>query len=95
MAGFTAFSTGLVNNRLVYLPITAITANSPRRMNPRGRTYERLLQTTRQPEGGGDGHGGRVGGWGEGHDREGVGRLKGEGREGMRGATMIVGRASA
>jgi 6-phosphofructokinase 1 len=50
MAGFTAFSTGLVNNRLVYLPITAITANSPRRMNPRGRTYERLLQTTRQPD---------------------------------------------
>lgn len=50
MAGFSAFSTGLVNNRLVYLPITAITANSPRRMNPRGRTYERLLQLTRQPD---------------------------------------------
>jgi len=41
---------GLVNNRLVYLPITAITANSPRRMNPRGRTVERLLQITRQPD---------------------------------------------
>jgi len=50
MAGFTAFSTGLVANRLVYLPITAITANSPRRLNPRGRTYERLLQLTRQPD---------------------------------------------
>jgi 6-phosphofructokinase 1 len=50
MAGFTGFSTGLVNNRLVYIPISAITANSPRRMNARGRTYERLLQITRQPD---------------------------------------------
>ena len=50
MAGFTGFSVGLVNNRLVYLPITVITANSPRRLNPRGRTYERLLSITRQPD---------------------------------------------
>ena len=50
MAGYTGFSTGLVNNRLVLLPITAVTANSPRRMNPRGRTVERLLQLTRQPD---------------------------------------------
>lgn len=50
MAGFTAASIGLVGNRLVYLPITAITANSPRRLNPRGRTVERLLQLTRQPD---------------------------------------------
>jgi 6-phosphofructokinase 1 len=50
MCRCAGFSTGLVNNRLVYLPITAITANSPRRMNPRGRTYERLLQLTRQPD---------------------------------------------
>lgn len=50
MAGYTGFSTGLVNNRMVYLPITAITANSPRRMNPRGHTYERILAMTRQPD---------------------------------------------
>jgi 6-phosphofructokinase 1 len=50
MAGYTSFSTGLVNNRLCYIPIPAITANSPRKMNPRGRTYERLLQLTRQPD---------------------------------------------
>lgn len=50
MAGFTGFSVGLVNNRFAYLPIPAITANSPRRMNARGRTYERLLQLTRQPD---------------------------------------------
>jgi 6-phosphofructokinase 1 len=50
MAGFTGFSTGLVNNRMAYIPISAITANSPRKMNARGRTYERLLQITRQPD---------------------------------------------
>ena len=50
MAGFTAFSIGLVNNRLVYLPISSITANSPRRLNARGRTYERVLMSTRQPD---------------------------------------------
>lgn len=44
MAGLTGFSAGLINNRLVYVPITAITANSPRRLNPRGRTYERACE---------------------------------------------------
>jgi 6-phosphofructokinase 1 len=50
MAGFSGFSTGLVNNRLVYIPIQAIVENSPRRMNPRGRTYERILAITHQPD---------------------------------------------
>jgi 6-phosphofructokinase 1 len=50
MAGFTGFSVGLTNNRLVYLPIPAIVANSPRRMNPRGRTYQRVLAITQQPD---------------------------------------------
>ncbi|RYG53127.1 hypothetical protein EON66_08990 [archaeon] len=84
MAGYTGFSVGLTNNRLVrlrvrdalhsrrpprlcfyaraalsscilayvqvYLPITAVTANSPRRMNPRGRTYERMISITGQPD---------------------------------------------
>lgn len=50
MAGFTGLSVGLVNNRSVFLPISAITDNSPRRLNPRGRTYERLLAITRQPD---------------------------------------------
>ncbi len=30
MAGFTAFSVGLVNNRLVYIPIPRLVATSPR-----------------------------------------------------------------
>lgn len=50
MAGYTGFSVGLTNNRCVYLPISTLTANSPRRLNPRGRTYERLLLSTGQPD---------------------------------------------
>uniref|UniRef100_A0A7S1CPN8 Phosphofructokinase domain-containing protein n=1 Tax=Bicosoecida sp. CB-2014 TaxID=1486930 RepID=A0A7S1CPN8_9STRA len=49
MAGYTGFSVALVNNRLVYLPMTSITKNSPAFMNPRGRTWERILSATRQP----------------------------------------------
>lgn len=49
MAGYTAFSTGLVNNRVVYIPINRLVATSPRVMDPHGRTWERVLSVTRQP----------------------------------------------
>jgi len=49
MAGFTGFSVGLCNNRMVLLPIPDLVATSPRAMNPRGRTWERVLAVTRQP----------------------------------------------
>jgi len=49
MAGFTGFSVGLCNNRMVFLPIPELVATSPRSMNPRGRTWERILAITRQP----------------------------------------------
>ena len=49
MAGYTAFSVGLVNNRVVYIPITRLVATSPRVMDPHGRTWERVLAMTRQP----------------------------------------------
>ena len=49
MAGFTGFSTGIVNNRLVYLPIPQLVATSPRSMNPYGQTWERILAMTGQP----------------------------------------------
>lgn len=49
MAGFTGFSVGLCNNRMVFLPIPELVATSPRSMNPRGRTWERVLALTRQP----------------------------------------------
>lgn len=50
MAGYTAFSTGLVNNRVVYIPIPRLVATSPRVMDPVGRTWERVLAITRQPK---------------------------------------------
>ncbi|DBA02875.1 TPA: hypothetical protein N0F65_005902, partial [Lagenidium giganteum] len=49
MAGYTGFTVGLSANRVVYFPITAITQNSPRCMDPFGRTWERVLCLTRQP----------------------------------------------
>lgn len=49
MAGYTGFSVGLCNNRMVWLPIPELVADSPRSMNPRGRTWERVLALTRQP----------------------------------------------
>jgi 6-phosphofructokinase 1 len=49
MAGFTGFTVGLCNNRMVLLPIPEVVATSPRNMNPRGRTWERVLAVTRQP----------------------------------------------
>ena len=50
MAGYTAFSTGLVNNRVVYIPIPRLVATSPRVMDPVGRSWERVLSMTRQPQ---------------------------------------------
>lgn len=49
MAGFTGFSVGLVNNRMVFIPIPQLVSTSPRTMSPRGRTWERILALTRQP----------------------------------------------
>jgi 6-phosphofructokinase len=39
MAGYTAFSVGLVNNRVVYIPISKLVSSSPRMMDPVGRTW--------------------------------------------------------
>ena len=36
MAGYTGFSVGLVNNRVVYIPIPRMVATSPRIMDPSG-----------------------------------------------------------
>lgn len=49
MAGFTGFSVGLINNRVVYLPIPKLVATSPRQMNPYGAIWERVLAMTGQP----------------------------------------------
>ncbi|CAM9859404.1 unnamed protein product [Discosporangium mesarthrocarpum] len=49
MAGYTAFSAAVVNNRTVYIPIPELVENSPRCLNVHGRTWERVLTITRQP----------------------------------------------
>ena len=49
MAGYTGCSVGLCNNRIVLLPITKVVEASPRTVNPRGRTIERLISITHQP----------------------------------------------
>jgi len=49
MAGITGFSTGLVGNCAVYLPIPQLVSTSPRSMSPYGRTWERILAMTGQP----------------------------------------------
>jgi 6-phosphofructokinase 1 len=49
MAGYTGFTVGLCNNRLVFLPIPQLVATSPRCMSAHGRTWERTLAVTHQP----------------------------------------------
>ena len=49
MAGFTQFTVGYCNNRVVYLPIDLVVETSPRCMDPKGRTWERVINVTRQP----------------------------------------------
>eukprot|EP00559_Dactyliosolen_fragilissimus_P001379 CAMPEP_0184866258 /NCGR_PEP_ID=MMETSP0580-20130426/21555_1 /TAXON_ID=1118495 /ORGANISM="Dactyliosolen fragilissimus" /LENGTH=582 /DNA_ID=CAMNT_0027365843 /DNA_START=45 /DNA_END=1793 /DNA_ORIENTATION=+ len=49
MAGFTGFSVGLCNNKMVFLPIPELCSTSPRMMDPYGRTWERILAQTHQP----------------------------------------------
>lgn len=49
MAGFTGFSVGLCNNKMVLLPIPKLVQGSPRVMDNHGRTWERVLAQTGQP----------------------------------------------
>eukprot|EP00457_Paulinella_chromatophora_P004438 gb/GEZN01004450.1/.p1 GENE.gb/GEZN01004450.1/~~gb/GEZN01004450.1/.p1 ORF type:complete len:514 (+),score=64.69 gb/GEZN01004450.1/:37-1578(+) len=49
MAGLTAFTSAMVNNRTVLLPISLVTASSPSHLNPKGRTWERVIGLTHQP----------------------------------------------
>jgi 6-phosphofructokinase 1 len=49
MAGSTGFSVGMVNNRIVYIPIPLLVATSPRFLNPKGDIWERVLDMTGQP----------------------------------------------
>jgi len=50
MAGYTNITVGVVNNHLVYIPIPLVVATSPRVLDVFGRTWDRVLSITRQPE---------------------------------------------
>eukprot|EP00276_Gloeochaete_wittrockiana_P018121 CAMPEP_0184338138 /NCGR_PEP_ID=MMETSP1089-20130417/6667_1 /TAXON_ID=38269 ORGANISM="Gloeochaete wittrockiana, Strain SAG46.84" /NCGR_SAMPLE_ID=MMETSP1089 /ASSEMBLY_ACC=CAM_ASM_000445 /LENGTH=539 /DNA_ID=CAMNT_0026664451 /DNA_START=21 /DNA_END=1640 /DNA_ORIENTATION=- len=48
MAGYTGFSTGLVNSRVVYIPLKEI-VSLPSRVDPSGHMWQRLITSTGQP----------------------------------------------
>eukprot|EP00929_Paragymnodinium_shiwhaense_P116506 TRINITY_DN860_c0_g3_i2.p1 TRINITY_DN860_c0_g3~~TRINITY_DN860_c0_g3_i2.p1 ORF type:complete len:3027 (-),score=901.93 TRINITY_DN860_c0_g3_i2:117-9197(-) len=50
LAGYSGVTVGKVYHNYVYLPIYAITQQKGRRVNPNGRWFMRLLETTRQPD---------------------------------------------
>ncbi len=47
--GHPEFTSGLVNNHMVLLPIPLVVATSPRQLYPNGRTWERIVAMTGQP----------------------------------------------
>lgn len=49
MAGYTGFSTGLVNNQMAYIPIPQLASSSPRSMDPSGANWEKIIAMTGQP----------------------------------------------
>eukprot|EP00879_Flechtneria_rotunda_P016064 GHRR01016804.1.p1 GENE.GHRR01016804.1~~GHRR01016804.1.p1 ORF type:complete len:314 (+),score=95.07 GHRR01016804.1:953-1894(+) len=48
-AGYTGFTVGLVNTHYVYLPIPTI-IQAPRKVNPKGRRWNRLKTAINQPD---------------------------------------------
>jgi 6-phosphofructokinase 1 len=50
MAGYTGITVGKMYERHVYLPIHAITQQPGRRVNTSGRWFQRLKETTQQPD---------------------------------------------
>eukprot|EP00472_Partenskyella_glossopodia_P008811 CAMPEP_0197521852 /NCGR_PEP_ID=MMETSP1318-20131121/7075_1 /TAXON_ID=552666 /ORGANISM="Partenskyella glossopodia, Strain RCC365" /LENGTH=362 /DNA_ID=CAMNT_0043073999 /DNA_START=12 /DNA_END=1100 /DNA_ORIENTATION=- len=54
MAGFTGFSAGMVNTNYVYIPITEVIKAGPRKVDPHGQMWYRLVTSTQQPASFGD-----------------------------------------
>eukprot|EP00741_Cyanophora_paradoxa_P017433 tig00020965_g16842.t1 len=48
MAGYTGFTVGMINSRVVYLPFEDI-CGRPQHVDPSGRMYQRLIASTGQP----------------------------------------------
>lgn len=49
MAGYTGFTVGMVNSHTVMIPIPLLVRDSPRTLNAKGRTWERVILNTGQP----------------------------------------------
>jgi len=49
MAGFTGFSAGMVSTNYVYIPITEVIKAGPRKVDPHGQMWYRLVTSTQQP----------------------------------------------
>uniref|UniRef100_A0A7S2TVM4 Phosphofructokinase domain-containing protein n=1 Tax=Lotharella oceanica TaxID=641309 RepID=A0A7S2TVM4_9EUKA len=49
MSGFTGFSAGMVSTNYVYIPITDIIQAGPRKVDPQGQMWYRLVTSTQQP----------------------------------------------
>lgn len=49
MAGYTGFTSGIVNHRSVMIPMEAITATSPSHLSKTGRTWQRVVSKSLQP----------------------------------------------
>jgi len=50
LAGYSGVTVGKVHERFVFLPIHAITGQAGRRVDPQGRWFRRMLETTKQPD---------------------------------------------
>ena len=50
MAGFTNFTTGLIKGVSAYIPIKCISNSKEAVIQPGDRNYQRLLQSTGQPD---------------------------------------------
>eukprot|EP00466_Bigelowiella_natans_P003245 jgi/Bigna1/57426/fgenesh1_pm.13_\ len=49
MAGFTGFSAGMVSTNYVYIPILEVIKAGPRKVDPNGQMWYRLITSTQQP----------------------------------------------
>ncbi|GAB5356180.1 hypothetical protein AAMO2058_000268900 [Amorphochlora amoebiformis] len=49
MAGYTGFSAGMVSTNYVYIPIQQVIEAGPRKVDPQGQMWYRLITSTQQP----------------------------------------------
>ena len=50
MYGFTGFSTGSIKNSTAYIPVQTMMEGGSNRVNLKGRTWQRMISTNKQPE---------------------------------------------